>query len=72
MGEEALSFPLTLNFLSIMGNEFNEVGILALFYLDFENAGFYRKYPPLITFKISCVINIIVSFLKLTLTKRNV
>lgn len=36
------SFPLTLNFLSIMGNEFNEVGILALFYLDFENAGFYR------------------------------
>lgn len=54
-----------------MGNEFNEVGILALFYLDFENAGFYR-YPPLITFKISCVINIIVSFLKLTLTKRNV
>lgn len=40
--EGALSFPLTLNFLSIMGNEFNEVGILALFYLDFENAGFYR------------------------------
>lgn len=42
LGEGALSFPLTLNFLSIMGNEFNEVGILALFYLDFENAGFYR------------------------------
>lgn len=69
-GGHLLCFSPTLNFLSIMGDEFYEVGILftfitstvdVIFLFGFQNAGFYRESPPFMTYKFTCVINILVS-----------